>query len=277
MSGGGGAGGAQGCVASALCDACPETTCDDDGDCPFAGLVCVPTGCTLDGQPQKECQPARYLSCDDVSDCPDGANYECASVLGTLRCVRTTSRCTPATEDFDCPPGFSCQGSECVDRRVPCNTFADCPKNHVCYNVQNSSTSTFCVSVFRSCNTDTDCAQIGSICADIDGDGRTECAGELGGSGEACVNADCAGMPAPVCESAGTGTTASCGDHGLCRSNADCDTASGFECVALWQDGRSECVQAGGACDQITDCPLQQVCAAPRSGNPPSCQAGTAP
>jgi hypothetical protein len=40
-----------------------------------------------------------------------------------------------------------------------------------------------------------------------------------------------------------------------------------------------ECVPTPGPgdCDQVTDCPLQQVCAAPRNGGPPSCQAGSLP
>lgn len=280
-TGGTAGGGAEGCVTSALCDTCLTNTCSVDSDCLLESLVCVPTGCTLDGEPQKECQPARYISCDDPSDCglPDNqANYDCKSVDGgPSRCVRRASGCLPETEDYDCPPGFSCEGGACVDRRVPCNTFADCPKNHVCFTVQNATTSSFCVSVFRSCHVEADCSFLGSDCADVDGDGRTECAGELDGT--ACVNADdCAGTSDPVCEAGVTGTTAVCGDYGLCLSDSDCDVAKGFSCVGLWQDGRKECVRAGGTCDQVTDCDLQQVCAAPRNGGfppRPSCQAGT--
>lgn len=281
-SGGGGRGGsAGGCVTNALCQTCPTSTCSADSDCSFPpGLVCVPTGCTLDGQPQKECQPARYISCVGVGpgDCPD-ANYECKPVGSSSRCVRKKTGCTPATEDYDCPPGFSCESGACVDRRVPCDMPADCPKNHVCYTVQNASTSSFCVSSFRTCRLpELDCSLLGSKCADVDGDGSSECTGERDGS--TCVNAlHCAGTSDPVCELAGTGTTATCGDHGLCESNADCDTTADFECVALWQDGRKECVKSGGECVAVTDCPVQQVCAAPRNADPPespSCQAGTA-
>jgi hypothetical protein len=272
-SGGGGRGGsAGGCVTNALCQTCPTSTCSADSDCSFLpGLVCVPTGCTLDGEPQKECQPARYISCvgNGQGDCPD-ANYECKPVGSSSRCVRKTSVCTTDNEDYDCPPGFSCESGACVDRRVPCDRPADCPKNHVCYTVQNASTSKFCVSSFRTCRLpELDCSLLGSACADVDNDGTKECVGELGATGEGCVNADCGGS-APVCEMGAAPTTASCGDYGLCRNSDECD--AGFECVGLWQDGRMECVPSGGTCDQVTDCPLQQVCAAPRNGGSPSCQ-----
>ncbi|MGB5284673.1 MAG: hypothetical protein WBN29_09170 [Polyangiales bacterium] len=55
------------------------------------------------------------------------------------------------------------------------------------------------------------------------------------------------------------------------------DCASGVECVALWPDGRKECVETGGTCSYIADCPEQQVCASARLGGPPSCQAGSVP
>jgi hypothetical protein len=71
------------------------------------------------------------------------------------------------------------------------------------------------------------------------------------------------------------GSLTTCGQYGLCLSNADCADSS-FECVALWQDGRAECVSTGGSCSNITDCSVRQVCATPRSGGPPSCQVGTA-
>jgi len=197
--------------------------------------------------------------------------------------VRKTSGCTPDNEDYDCPPGFSCESEACVDRRVPCDQPADCPKNHVCYTVQNASTSSFCVSSFRTCRLqELDCSLLGSVCADVDGDDRSECAGAFDPNQippVACLNSDCTDGSAPVCELATTGAAATCGDHGLCESNADCDTTAGFECVELWQDRRKECVKSGGKCAAVTDCPLQQVCAAPRNADPPespSCQAGTA-
>lgn len=272
--GGAGAGGSMGgCLTNALCHACPTTTCDVDDDCAgpgmLPGLVCVPTGCTFDGEPQKECQPARYISCDVAGDCPS-SDYECKAVGGPLRCVPKTPGCAPSTEDYDCPPGFSCEDGACVDRRVPCDTATDCPKNHVCFNVQNASTSKFCVNVFRSCHDDTDCSFLGSWCADVDGDGRKECTGDL--SDAACVNAVCDEASAPVCEPGFTGTNATCGQYGLCLDDGDC--AGSFACTGLWQDGRNECVPAGGTCDQVTACPPNQVCAAPRGGGSPRCQAG---
>jgi hypothetical protein len=187
--------------------------------------------------------------------------------------IRVTAGFSPATESFDCAPGFSCEGGACVDRRVPCDTYLDCPKSHVC---ASTSVSSYCVRTHRTCSEDTDCggfAAAGSFCADVDNDGTKECVGELGSTGEACVNASC-GSSAPVCESGAAPPAASCGDYGLCLGNGDCDTGFGFVCVGLWQDGRKECVPSGGTCDQVTDCPPQQVCAAPRNGGSPRCQAG---
>ena len=233
-SGGGGRGGsAGGCVTNALCQTCPTSTCSADSDCSFPpGLVCVPTGCTLDGEPQKECQPARYISCVGAGsgNCPD-ANYECKPMGNSSRCVRKTPGCTDATEDYDCPPGFSCESGACVDRRVPCDRPADCPKNHVCYPVQNATTSKFCVSSFRTCRfPELDCSLLGSACADVDNDGTKECVGDLEGKG--CVNSACVTASAPVCEIGGDETLATCGGYGLCLSDSDCDLAGGFVCVA---------------------------------------------
>ncbi len=269
-SGLGGTGGAAGpCATNALCQTCPtEDVCNTDADCMFAGYACVPSGCkTNQGAPIKQCEPWRGGSCTDVGDCPSSADYDCLVVgAGVTRCVRVTPGCDPATESYDCVPGFSCEDGACVDRRVPCDTYLDCPKNYVCSN------ATFCVHVSRTCHVDADCNGFGRFCADVDGDGRDECTGQL--DADACVSSDCTSPGAPVCEAGPSGTTAMCGDYGLCLTNDDCD--AGFECLGLWQDGRRECVPINGACHQITDCPLQQVCASPRSGGPPSCQAGSA-
>jgi hypothetical protein len=185
--------------------------------------------------------------------------------------VRITPGCTGATESYDCPLGFSCEGGACVDRRVPCDNYLHCPKNHVC---KTGPVSSFCVRVYQTCHEDEDCAYLGEFCADVDGNGTTECVGELGSTGDPCLSSACTSSSAPVCEAGPSGTTAACGDYGLCLGNNDCD--SGFACVGLWPDGRKECVPTGGTdtCDEATDCPLNQVCAAPRSGGFPRCQAG---
>ncbi len=273
---GGGSGGALGpCATNALCHTCPDQLlCQTDDDCMFSGYVCVDSGCdTLQGAAIKQCQPSRGGSCASVAECPNSTDYACIPVgAASPRCVRVTPGCGPVTESYDCVPGFSCQGGTCVDRRVPCDSYLDCPKSHVCHT---TPTANFCVPVYRTCHEDTDCAGFGEFCADVDNDGTKECAGKLGST--VCVNASCGGSSPPVCEVGDVGTIAACGDYGLCRSNNDCDGASGFECVGLWQDGRRECVRTNGTCDQVTDCPLQQVCAAPRNGGPPSCQAGSVP
>ena len=269
----GGAGGIGECATNALCHSCPDRfLCDSDADC-FAGYICIPSGCeTHGGSAIKQCQPSKAPSCTSIDECPNASDYECGPEGGTKRCLRVTSGCDPSTESYDCAPGFSCEGGGCVDRRVPCNDFTDCPKSHVC-KVEPSAS--FCVRVHRTCHRDEDCAGFGGSCADVDGDGTTECTGELASPPGPCVNSTCTDSSAPICEVAGTGTAATCGNHGLCLGQSDCGT--GFECLGLWQDGRKECVSVGGDCNQVSQCPLQQVCAAPRNGGPPSCQAGSAP
>ncbi len=273
VAGGGGAGAE--CVTNALCHTCPDRfLCDSDEDCSFSGYVCIASGCTTGGgQAIKQCQPSRGGSCADVSECPNESDYECMPVGASgNRCVRVAPGCDPVNEAYDCAPGFSCENGACVDRRVPCVDYNDCPKSHVC---STTPTASFCVRVFRTCHINQDCAGFGTFCADIDGDLIKECAGELGTSGEPCINqTDCgSGL---VCEPGASGTRSTCGDFGLCRNSGEC--SAGFECVELWQDGRKECVPSGGSCSTSTVCPAQQICASDRRfGNPPSCQAGTAP
>jgi len=268
----GGTGGTGGCMTNALCHTCPDRfICDSDAKC-FPGYICIPSGCeTHWGAAIKQCQPSKAPSCTSVDECPNSSDYECGPEGGSSRCLRVTSGCDPSTESYDCAPGFSCEGGGCVDRRVPCNDFTDCPKSHVC-KVEPSAS--FCVRVYRTCHRDEDCAGFGGPCADVDGDGTTECTGVLASPPGPCVNSTCTDTSAPVCEAAGTGTTATCGNHGLCRPGID-NCGPGFECTGLSQDDRSECVPSGGTCP-ATPCPLQQVCAAPRNGDPPSCQAGSA-
>jgi len=285
-----GTGGAVGaCVTSALCHTCPsevlvdELLCDTDNDCLFPGYVCVPSGCeTHGGAPIGQCQDPSGGSCDSIADCPDPTNYRCDPVAGgPKQCLRDTAGCHPNTESYDCAPGFFCNADgECEDHRMPCDTSSnppDCPKSHVCH--AGISTGSFCLGVYQTCHGDDDCRWAGvrlGNCDNVDADvGNTqECSGQLAGSVVACVNTMCSGST-PVCENGvfGTGTTAVCGDYGLCRTNTDC--GAGFECVGVGQDGRSECVEVGTVdCVSATDCPLQQVCAAPRDGGPASCQAG---
>ncbi len=279
----GGTGGTYSCT-NALCHSCPDPAdlCDSDLDCSLPGHACIPTGCETEaGAPMKRCLPLWGPSCTSVDDCPNPTDYACSDIGGgKSRCQRVAAGCNPAHESIDCPPGFSCEGDACVDRRVPCDDFTDCPKNHVCHAFSGASSS-YCVRANRDCNVDTDCVwygvTFGDACVDVDGDGRTECAGKLGASDLACVTSDpmCTGS-VPVCEAApfGNARYAACSAYGLCLDDGDCDVAGGFECVGLWQDGRAECVPVSGTCNEVTDCPPQQVCAAPRNGGPPSCQSG---
>lgn len=280
VCGSGGTGGGSGlCVTTALCHTCPDSfLCDTDDDCSFSGYLCVASGCTTNqGAPIKQCLPSWAPSCQSVDECPNATDYDCIQVgSGSSRCVRIDGSCDPATESYDCAPGFSCEGTSCVDRRVPCESYLDCPKSHICHASPNASFR-FCAPVHRTCHRDEDCSWLGvsfgRYCADVDGDlDRDECAGEsISSPGAACVSSDCQTNAAPVCE-AGLGGTSECGQYGLCLTNDDC--VSGFECLGLGLDGRKECVPINGSCDRSSECPLGQVCAAPRRGGLPSCQPG---
>ncbi|MGB8328800.1 MAG: hypothetical protein WCE62_01635 [Polyangiales bacterium] len=181
------------------------------------------------------------------------------------RCVKTTPGCNGS---FDCVLGFSCEAGACVDRRMACGLDDDCPMNHSC----EGTSTRFCARIHRTCYDDFDCGGLAPYCIDVDGDGDKECAGSDHPTNPACVNSACTSASAPVCEASSVGSITACGQYGLCLTNADC--AGGFQCVDLWPDGRKECVPSGGCCDHISDCPERQVCASPRSGGAPSCQAG---
>ena len=275
--GGGSAGGSGGgqtpqCDTSVLCQSCPtDALCDTDVDC-AVGSVCIESGCDeLGGDPIKTCVFAGGGACNTTADCPP--ERECMEVPEEgNRCVKTTPGC--ATR-FDCLQGFACENGSCVDRRVPCDFDADCPMNHTCFGV---GFSRFCVRVHVDCLEEFDCVGHAPRCEDIDGVGNKECAGVLDPnepSPSACVNAQCSDPAAPVCEVSSVGSTTVCGQYGLCVDDDDC--AAGFTCVGLWADGRKECVPSGGSCASFGDCPIRQVCASPREGGPPSCQAGYQP
>jgi hypothetical protein len=269
-----GAGGSQvPCTTSLLCVSCPsEGFCETNDDC-FVGSVCIESGCdSLEGSPIKQCVFAGGGACTSSAMCAEGR--DCVDVPEEgMRCVKTTPGCDTS---FDCVLGFSCEGGSCVDRRVPCIQDVDCPKNHTCSGATNSG---LCLRIQRDCLFEFDCTDVAPRCEDIDGDGNKECAGVFDPnqpSPVACVNSDCTDGSAPVCEAAGAGSSTQCGQYGLCLDDGDC--AAGFSCVGLWPDGRKECVPSGGSCSSNpTGCPVQQVCASPREGGAPSCQAGYQP
>jgi hypothetical protein len=281
-----GTGGSGGAVGPCVADTPPDSfLCDTDDDCLFSGWVCIASGCNDNGgAPIKQCVPSWARSCSSDDDCPNGTDYKCTTVApGGERCVRIKDGCDPETETYDCAPGFSCEGPSeqetCVDRRVPCVSYQDCPKSHICLTVSagQDPIAKYCARVSRTCHVAEDCSWLGnsfgSFCDDVDGDDDTkECTGERDATGLACVNAECGGS---VCETGAVGSAASCASYGLCRFDNECDV--GFECLDLWQDGRKECVPINGACDRVRVCPLPQICAAPRNGGAPSCQSGSAP
>jgi len=289
---GGGAGGAGGmagtggtsvpeCTTSTLCRSCPtDTGCDTDNDC-AEGLLCIETGCnSLQGEPIKQCVFAGGGACTSDAMCTPFGRV-CRDVPGEgKRCVKTTPGCDTS---FDCVLGFSCENETCVDRRLACDLDEHCPKNHVCAGTASSS---FCLRIQRDCLADFDCEGLAPRCANIDGDlgidddpdgGSKECAGTSDPnqpSADPCVNSACTSPSAPVCEVVGPGSGTDCGQYGLCLSDSDCDVDGGFKCEALWPDGRKECVRTGGSCSSFDDCDPREVCASPREGGPPSCQAG---
>jgi hypothetical protein len=269
---GGTGGSAPSCTTSQLCQSCPtEEPCNSTDDC-SVGSVCIDSGCKdSDGAAIGQCVFAGGGACNTTEDCP--VERECMDVpLEGKRCVKTTAGCTTR---FDCVRGFTCENGSCVDRRVPCDFDNDCPKNHTCFGTGASS---FCARVQQACLEEFDCVGLAPRCEDIDGDGNKECAGVIdpnAPSPSACVNSQCMDASAPVCEAAAVGSTTQCGQYGLCIDDTDC--AEGFQCVGLWPDGRKECVPSGGSCSSFADCPIQQVCAAPREGGPPSCQTGYVP
>ena len=269
----GGTGGSEiSCATSALCLSCPrEGFCETNDDC-SVGLVCIESGCdSLEGLPIKQCVFGGGGACHSNEDCLAGR--ECQDVPGeNKRCVQTTAGCKTR---FDCVLGFSCESGNCVDRRVPCVEDANCPKNHTCVGVTNSF---FCLRIQTDCLEEIDCIHVAPRCEDIDGDSNKECAGVFDPnqpSPSACVNSDCTDAAAPVCETAGVGSATQCGQYGLCLDDTGC--AAGFSCLELWPDGRKECVRSGGSCSSFTDCPIRQVCAAPREEGVPACQAGYQP
>jgi hypothetical protein len=270
-----GVGGSQApCTTSILCRSCPsEGFCDTNDDC-SVGSVCIESGCdSLEGSPLKQCVFAGGDACLSNATCPAGR--ECTDVPGEgKRCVKTTTTCDTT---FDCVLGFSCEGGNCVDRRVPCIQDVDCPKNHTCVGATGSG---LCLRIQQGCLEEVDCIGLAPRCENIDGDadGNKECAGVFDPnqpSPSACVNSDCTDASAPVCETAATGSATQCGQYGLCLDDTGC--AAGFSCLELWPDGRKECVPSGGSCSSFSDCPIQQTCAAPREGGAPSCQAGYQP
>jgi hypothetical protein len=270
-SGGDGGSVAPQCETSVLCASCPDGgSCAVDDDC-GTGHVCIESGCNdLDGASIRHCVFAGGGACTSSAMCPEGR--ECLTVDGEGdRCVRTAPGCDTR---FDCVPGFACEEGVCVDRRVPCDLDEHCPKNHVCIS---KGASSFCARVQVDCIAPFDCDDLATACVDIDGDGRSECAGTFNPNdplSEACENEACSEASAPVCEVSISGSAATCGQYGLCDGD---ECASGFVCLELWPDGRSECVPEGGSCASYRDCPVRQVCASPRSGEAPSCQTGFEP
>jgi len=278
IGGDGGNGGTAGigseplCMTNPVCRSCPtEAACETNDDC-SVGSVCIESGCDdLDGIPIKQCVFAGGGACNSSAMCV--GDRECMEVPEEgMRCVKTTPGCDTR---FDCVPGFACENGTCVDRRVPCDLDAHCPKNHVC---GGTATSNFCRRIQQECLFEFDCVGLAPRCEDIDGDGNEECAGSYdpnASSPDACTKSECSDSGAPVCEAGGVGSTTQCGQYGLCVDNADC--AAGFSCVGLWPDGRKECVPSGGSCSSFAQCGVREVCASARNGGAPSCQAGYQP
>lgn len=264
--GGGTDGGSSWCDTSALCPACPdlELLCDSNTPCPI-GSVCLSTGC---GDVSR-CFVAGGGACQEDLDCGD-PDYACNQSIG--RCLRIDPGCDDSN---DCVAGFSCESNACVDRRAPCETASDCPHGFICFFA--SPDQRFCRHINRPCGDDLDCLTLGVPCGDADGDGLSECMPSrmpLSSDPVSCDNTQCPDASAPVCEPTAEGTSAVCGQFGLCTSASDC--AQGFECRDLWGDDRKECVLPAGSCVDSSECAPRSVCASPRPGGPPACVNGVA-
>lgn len=217
----------------ALLPGCPiyidggSRTCMDDFDCP-AGRMCAAGSC---------------VECVSTSDCP--ADHFC--VDGS--CREDRPRCT---RDSECGAGSFCDDGTCREGSRSCRTHGDCDPGLIC-------DEGLCTPSTR-CTTDSECAATEwcdwrGTCAPREGcrDGRDCDAGSevciegecievpgtcstardcsAAGSGNLCVNNECA----PLCTD-DTGCLA--GDtcvSGTCRATTDCSTsascASGEHCV----------------------------------------------
>lgn len=259
-------GGGSWCQTSPGCPGCPDpdALCDADNPC-AVGEVCLTTGCG----DLSRCFVIGGGACTEDEDCGDPA-YACNQSIG--RCLRIDSGCDDSN---DCVPGFACEDGACIDRRVPCEAFADCPHGYTCFFA--SADQRFCRRITRPCSIDLDCLTLGVPCGDADGDGLNECMPSLMPNAPdpvSCDNLECTLDQARVCETSVEGLSAVCGQFGLCASMDDC--VVGFECQDLWGDGRKECVRLVGSCVDSRDCAPQQVCATPRTNVPPLCIAGAA-
>lgn len=257
-------GGGPWCETSSLCPSCPdpEALCDADNPCPV-GEVCLSTGC----EDLSRCFFSGGGACQSDQDCGD-LDYECNLAIG--RCLRKEPGCDDSN---DCVPGFACEENACVDRRVPCETGADCPHGYTCFFP--SGDQRFCRRITRPCADDGDCLALGVPCGDADGDGSKECMPSLMPTVPnpiACDVTQCVEPTTPVCETSVEGVAAVCGRFGSCGASIQC--AAGFECRDLWGDERQECVLPGGSCVDSRECGLRAVCGSARSGAPPACIGG---
>lgn len=259
----GGAGGTTpACPTSTLCPSCPDAAllCDGDDACE-TGEVCLATGCG----DLRRCFALPGGACLGDDDCGTDLAYACN--LEINRCLRVDGGCADSN---DCVAGFACEDGVCTDRRLACTVVEDCPHGYTCR--ASGADQRFCRRVTRPCNANLDCQVFGVPCGDVDGDGQMECMAPFDpetGPTVSCDNSQCTSPTFPVCELTDDATRAVCGRFGLCDSEGDC--AAGFDCADLWGDGRAECVLRGGSCTDSRDCDERQLCASPRSGDPPTC------
>ena len=215
-----------------------------------AGDTCgVNETCVDDGCGTRRCVPAGHV-CVAVDDCPSGSSCTTGASGGV--CQRPGGGCS---DSRDCPLGFACEVSACVDRRSLCDSSLQCPKGFVCTGPGLGTP--FCVPVHLPCTVD---CSAGS-CVDADGDGDKEC---VFAGPDCTVNSDC--PSGSVCGSAPSGV---CGDFGPCSSASDCPAT--YLCQDLYGDGVPVCVAPSGTCSGTADCPTAQICAVPRAGGAPRC------
>ena len=215
------------------------------------GQICAPDPtCGID-----RCTPAGHF-CTDTSQCASGSTCE---ARGPHNICVAPSGCN---DSRDCPLGFACEASSCVDRRVGCDELTDCPFGFVCSSAGGGG---LCIRFPNPCASDSGC--FFGECRDVDGLPGLECV-----SPGACdSNTECP-VAGEVCGSAPV-LVSTCGSYGYCAGAADC--ASGYECLDLWGDGKSHCVRTGGACSAASPCAPGAICAPPSATAPPACVTGS--